>query len=146
MNKNILPIGVGIIIIVIIAAVFLTRPKKNDEIVPVAPETSTTETTGANAATSTTGTVSTGTGSGEPAPSSYTLAEVSKHNGQTSCWTAINGNVYDVTSWISRHPGGSDAILSLCGTDGSAAFTGQHGGQARPASELATFKIGTLKQ
>jgi hypothetical protein len=27
-----------------------------------------------------------------------------------------------------------------------AAFNGQHGGQARPASELAGFKIGTLAQ
>ena len=66
------------------------------------------------------------------------------HKDATSCWTAINGKVYDVTSWINQHPGGRDAILSLCGTDGSAAFNGQHGGQARPAQELATFNIGIL--
>ena len=74
----------------------------------------------------------------------YTLAEVATHTDAKSCWTTISGGVYDVTSWISQHPGGRDAILSLCGKDGSDAFNGQHGGQARPAAELASFKIGTL--
>ncbi len=79
-----------------------------------------------------------------PTKSGYALADVAKHNSASSCWTAINGNVYDVTSWINQHPGGPEAILSLCGTDGSSAFNTQHGGQRRPASELASFRIGPL--
>jgi cytochrome b involved in lipid metabolism len=75
----------------------------------------------------------------------YTLAEVATHNSVGSCWTTINGKVYDVTSWINQHPGGQEAILSLCGIDGSSAFNDQHGGQRRPANELATFIIGDLK-
>jgi cytochrome b involved in lipid metabolism len=78
------------------------------------------------------------------APGTYTLAQIATHNSVSSCWTTINGGVYDVTKWINQHPGGSDAILSLCGTDGSSAFNDQHGGQRRPANELASFKIGTL--
>jgi cytochrome b involved in lipid metabolism len=78
------------------------------------------------------------------AEKSYTLAQVSAHKDATSCWTAINGGVYDVTSWIDQHPGGREAILSICGKDGTSAFTNQHGGQARPAAELASFKIGVL--
>ncbi len=74
----------------------------------------------------------------------YTLAQVAQHKDAQSCWTTINGNVYDVTTWINEHPGGPEAILSICGIDGSAAFNGQHGGQARPANELAGFKIGIL--
>ncbi len=88
-------------------------------------------------------TTSTSTASSTP---SYTLADVAKHNTASNCWTAINGNVYDVTAWINRHPGGADAILSICGIDGSGAFNGQHGGQARPASELANFKIGIVSK
>ena len=78
-------------------------------------------------------------------PTTYTIAQVTKHNNRTDCWTAINGGVYNVTSWIAQHPGGQSTIISLCGIDGSAAFDDQHGGQGRPESELASFKIGTLK-
>lgn len=79
-----------------------------------------------------------------PTAGTYTAAQVAAHASGSSCWTSINGNVYDVTRWITQHPGGPEAILSLCGTDGSAAFNAQHGGERRPASELASFKIGTL--
>lgn len=74
----------------------------------------------------------------------YTLTIVANHNSQSSCWTAINGNVYDVTKWIGQHPGGAQAIIGLCGKDGSSAFNDQHGGQRKPENELASFKIGTL--
>ena len=90
---------------------------------------------------------STAGSSGTPsAPASgYTMAQVQQHATAQSCWTAINGSVYNLTNWINQHPGGPGAILGLCGTDGSAAFNGQHGGQARPARELAGFRIGALK-
>lgn len=76
--------------------------------------------------------------------SGYTLAEVAKHADASSCFAAINGKVYDLTSWINQHPGGAERILSICGTDGSAAFNNQHGGQGRPERELANFYIGAL--
>lgn len=76
--------------------------------------------------------------------SSYTLAQVKAHNKPTDCWTAINGNVYDLTAWEAQHPGGVSPIIALCGTDGTAAFTNQHGGQNRPKNELTQFQIGTL--
>jgi len=79
------------------------------------------------------------------ATNTYSLVEVAKHNNEQSCWTAISGNVYDVTSWISQHPGGERAILSLCGKDGTSAFTNKHGGQPRPEQELKSFLIGVLK-
>lgn len=75
----------------------------------------------------------------------YTMADVAVHSTKTSCWTVVNGSVYDVTSWISQHPGGAQAIVQLCGKDGTAKFTGQHGGQSQPESALASFKIGTIK-
>jgi cytochrome b involved in lipid metabolism len=79
-----------------------------------------------------------------PAPGGYTAAQVAAHDSAQSCWTSISGNVYDLTAWIDQHPGGQAPILSLCGTDGTAAFMQQHGGQGRPEQELATFKIGAL--
>lgn len=74
-----------------------------------------------------------------------TLSQVAGHKSRTSCWSAINDNVYDLTSWIPNHPGGEQAILSLCGIDGSAAYNGQHGGSTKTANILFGFKIGTLK-
>lgn len=64
--------------------------------------------------------------------SSYTLAEVAKRNTPSECWVAIDGEVYDLTGWISEHPGGSGAIRSLCGTDGTDEFSSQHGGEGAP--------------
>jgi len=78
------------------------------------------------------------------APGTFTLVQIATHNSSTSCYTTVNGVVYDVTPWIQKHPGGAKAILSMCGKDGSAAFNGQHGGQRKPEQELATFKIGVL--
>ena len=80
----------------------------------------------------------------ESEPVGYTMDDVAAHDSEASCWAAIDGNVYDLTEWIGRHPGGSQRILPLCGTDATAAFSAQHGGQARPASELATFLLGPL--
>ncbi|MEK7194180.1 MAG: cytochrome b5-like heme/steroid binding domain-containing protein [Patescibacteria group bacterium] len=76
--------------------------------------------------------------------SGATLTTVAKHNSRSSCWSAINGSVYDLTSWIPNHPGGKQAILSLCGIDGSQSFNNQHGGSSKVARILGGFKIGTL--
>ncbi len=77
--------------------------------------------------------------------SSYTMADIQAHSTQSSCWSAIGGDVYDLTSWISRHPGGEGTIIGLCGTDGTAAYTNQHKSSRRPKSVLALLKIGILK-
>lgn len=75
----------------------------------------------------------------------YTMAQVQEHGDETSCWTVIEGKVYDVTPWISEHPGGPDRITALCGTDGTAQFTGMHEGDPKPASRLEGFLIGSLQ-
>lgn len=72
----------------------------------------------------------------------YNGADLAKHASAKSCWSAIDGNVYDLTNWVNQHPGGMSVILAICGKDGSAAFNGQHSGQSSPANELAKFKIG----
>ena len=78
--------------------------------------------------------------------SGITLAQVAQHNSRSSCWSAINGNVYDLTSWIPNHPGGEHNILILCGKDGSSNFNGAHGGKPKQATILAGFKLGVLTQ
>lgn len=75
----------------------------------------------------------------------YSLANVTTHASRSDCWVAVNGNVYDLTTWIAQHPGGPAAIVKICGTDGSATFNKQHGGQAQANAALAQFKIGALQ-
>lgn len=86
---------------------------------------------------------------GDAAPvgvDTFTLAEVAAHATAESCWSVVNGSVYDLTKWIPLHPGGASKIKALCGKDGSAGFVGKHGGQEKPEATLATFKIGELAQ
>ena len=78
------------------------------------------------------------------AAGTYTATEVAKHNTGNDCWSVVNKNVYDLTSYVSSHPGGSAVIKAICGKDGTAAFSGQHGGAKTPTSVLASFKLGTL--
>ncbi len=78
------------------------------------------------------------------AAADYTLAQVAEHASAQSCWAAVNGKVYDLTSWIDLHPGGAPRILQICGTDSTQAFTAQHARNQDANQELAQFEIGTL--
>jgi len=74
------------------------------------------------------------------------IAEVAQHDDSATCWVAIDGTVYDVTAWITQHPGGPERILGICGTDASEDFGAQHTGQAEPAEQLSQFAIGELAE
>ena len=84
-----------------------------------------------------------GSQSASPA-TTFTAAQVAQNSDATSCWASVDGSVYDLTEWISEHPGGSREIEALCGTDATAAFQRQHGSNAEAQRELAGFKIGEL--
>ncbi len=81
-----------------------------------------------------------------PTVAGYTMAQVRENNSARSCWTAIDGFVYNLTAWINSHPGGSGAILFLCGTDGTNAFKAQHENQSKPAVRLDSYRIGPLNR
>jgi cytochrome b involved in lipid metabolism len=72
------------------------------------------------------------------------MAQVSANNSAKSCWAVIEGSVYNLTAWINSHPGGSGAILSLCGTEATSSFKGKHGNQSRPAAQLSGYLLGPL--
>lgn len=78
------------------------------------------------------------------ATSAYTMEKVKANASAASCWSVISGNVYDLTKWIGSHPGGSGAITSLCGTDGTSGFLAMHRNQSKPESRLAGFLLGPL--
>ena len=80
----------------------------------------------------------------------FTLNEVASHNSRTDCWTIISGQVYELTDFINRHPGG-DEVLRACGTDATTLFTsrttkdGQSIGSGTPHSQAAQEQLDQLK-
>ena len=50
------------------------------------------------------------------------LEAVGEHNTAEDCWVAIDGNVYDLTDFLSLHPGGSQVLLDVAGQDASKKF------------------------
>ena len=77
-------------------------------------------------------------------PAGYTMEKVRSNNSEASCWSVIDGNVYDLTKWISSHPGGKGNILSLCGKNGTAEFASKHRGDSNPQARLKGFLLGPL--
>ncbi len=74
----------------------------------------------------------------------YTMSEVANHNTASDCWSVVRGQVYDLTEWIGKHPGGEKAITQLCGVDGTDKFVGKHGGSSLQENTLAGYEIGEL--
>lgn len=89
--------------------------------------------------------IDTNTGIKVENPNEFTLEDVSKHNKKSDCWTAINWNVYDITSAFGKHPWWDWALLGLCGVEWTTKFNKQHGTNEKAKWRLTTLKIGTLK-
>ncbi|MFZ0529253.1 MAG: cytochrome b5 domain-containing protein [Propionicimonas sp.] len=74
----------------------------------------------------------------------YTMAQVKRHHTKTNCWSVVGRNVYKLTTFIRKHPGGAKRIIAMCGKNATAAFRGQHGTGGRANTTLKKYKIGVL--
>jgi predicted heme/steroid binding protein len=73
------------------------------------------------------------------------LSELSRHIDRGNLWIAIDGAVYDVSSYDERHPGGPAILFAYAGRDVSSAFWQQnlhHSDVVR--AMLAKFVVGQL--
>jgi cytochrome b involved in lipid metabolism len=78
----------------------------------------------------------------------FTLAEVKKHNKKGDAWTIIENKVYNISSWIPKHPGG-DIIMQAVGKDATQLFNSRgHPSYVKktilPKYYIGSLKIGTL--
>ncbi|CAN0884827.1 Cytochrome b5 isoform B [Linum grandiflorum] len=65
-------------------------------------------------------------------PRIHELDDLRKHNQREDCWIVIHGKVYNVTDFLSEHPGGVEVLLSATERDASEDFEeAGHGKQAR---------------
>ena len=127
MNNKFISISVGLVVIIAVGAFVYFQSQSKSSYTNTAATAQSTGTTSTNATML-----------------SYSMSEVSTHADKVSCWTVIDKQVYDLTQWTSQHPGGEQAILSLCGVDGTAAFHGQHDDNKKQANILAGYKAGEL--
>jgi fatty acid desaturase/predicted heme/steroid binding protein len=75
---------------------------------------------------------------------SFTWQEVAEHCTAESLWVAIHGKVYDITSFLDKHPGGYDALLIAAGRDATAAFDSYHPFTSKPQQMIGKYEIGRL--
>jgi len=71
-------------------------------------------------------------------------SEIKTHNLRSDCWSIVNANVYNLTSYVKNHPGGASVIANICGKDGSKAFVNQHNTQGKPNNVLSSFLLGPV--
>jgi cytochrome b involved in lipid metabolism len=76
----------------------------------------------------------------------YSMEDVQKHATEKDCWLVIDSSVYDVTSFISQHPGGK-AITRGCGTDATSMFESKSPHvEPQAQAQLQKLKIGELQK
>ena len=72
------------------------------------------------------------------------LGEVKKHNKKNDAWTIIENKVYNITSWIPKHPGG-EIIMQALGKDATQLFIDNNHPSYVKKTILPKYYIGTLK-
>lgn len=53
-------------------------------------------------------------------------AEVAKHSTKDDCYLIVKNIVYDVTTYIDKHPGGKSKIVNKCGQESTSVFAAIH--------------------
>lgn len=76
---------------------------------------------------------------------SFTRDEVGKHNKEEDCWVIIDNKVYDMTTFVPKHPGGPQILIDRAGTDITTEFFGpQHGPEVK--NMLYRFILGRVAE
>ena len=75
----------------------------------------------------------------------FTVDEVKKHNKKDDAWTIIENKVYNITSWIPKHPGGQ-IIMKAAGKDATQLFIANNHPSYVKNKILPKYYIGTLKK
>ena len=75
----------------------------------------------------------------------FTLDEIKKHNTKKDAWTIIENKVYNISSWIPKHPGG-EIIMKAVGKDATQLFIANNHPSYVKKTILPKYYIGNLKK
>lgn len=67
-----------------------------------------------------------------------TVAELRAHRGEEEPWFVVQGEVYDGTAFLGKHPGGSESITLVAGEDATEDFMAIH---SAVRSSLSSFSF-----
>ncbi|XP_005090573.1 acyl-CoA (8-3)-desaturase isoform X1 [Aplysia californica] len=76
----------------------------------------------------------------------FTWDEVREKTTKECRWLVIDGEVYNITSWARRHPGGTKVIGHYAGQDATDAFKAFHNDLNFVKKYMKAIHIGTLKE
>ncbi|XP_078326001.1 acyl-CoA 6-desaturase-like isoform X3 [Crassostrea virginica] len=85
-------------------------------------------------------------GKGGKGLNTYSYQEVSKHDKWDDRWIIINNEVYNITNWARRHPGGSKVIGHYAGQDATDAFRAFHNDLDQVQKYLLPLHIGSVQK
>lgn len=83
-------------------------------------------------------------GEKDPLKTFYKWSEVKLHNKSNDCWIVMNENVYNMTTFKNKHPGGSRIILHYGGQDATEAFGAFHKEFERISKYSKLYHIGRI--
>ncbi|XP_067001496.2 uncharacterized protein [Anabrus simplex] len=78
-------------------------------------------------------------------PAIVSLEEVAWHDNIADCWIVLYDRVYDITSFLSEHPGGEEILVEYAGRDATLAFNGIGHGAAM-LQVLDKYLVGVLPE
>ncbi|RAO73927.1 uncharacterized protein BHQ10_009939 [Talaromyces amestolkiae] len=72
----------------------------------------------------------------------FSPKEVAEHNSLEDIWIIVDGGVYDLTKFLSEHPGGKKILQGVAGKDASKKFHKYH--RKTTLAEYNRLRIGDL--
>lgn len=69
---------------------------------------------------------------------------MAQHNKETDIWVVIGDHVYDLTSYMSEHPGGPIVLESKAGRNATAAFEQASHSERAKNTTMPKYRIGLI--
>lgn len=82
-----------------------------------------------------------------PAVKTVTTSQLAANKSSGSCWVSYKKKVYNVSSYLSKHPGGRQELLNVCGQQIDSLSNGHSGGSfgsSKIQNILGDFFVGNL--